>query len=290
MVRNRWATAAIRALLAIGLLVGGAILFVFARSEWLLRRTRTEPLAPFVSLPAHADSSEGRRLAVLVGCLQGCHGPAGEGGREEAEGIFVATAPALSSALSDYSDSELARLVRFGVKRDGKSAVGMPSGTFAPLSEEDLALIFAHLRTLPEQAPAPRERRIELVGRIALALGEWRLSADAVDPSIPRWGELPRTTPFERGRYLASVTCSECHGLDFRGVEYLASPALSIVSAYSLAQFERLLRAGEHLSGRKDGMMSDVARKAFVELTDREIADLHAYFLARKDELTPAAE
>ena len=108
-------------------------------------------------------------------------------------------------------------------------------------------------------------------------LGEWKIAADQVDSGRPRWGALPRSTPFERGRYLASVTCSECHGLDFKGMPYFPSPSLAIVNGYHPEQFRRLLRTGEHLSGRSDGMMSDLARAAFAEFTDEEIDDLYAF-------------
>jgi cytochrome c553 len=262
---------------------------VYLRSEWLLRRERDVPLTPFAA-PAQDDTSEGRRLAVLVGCLQGCHGPQGEGGTEGAPGIFEVTAPTLADVLPQYSDPELHRLVRFGVKRDGRSALGMPSGTFYPIADQDLAAIVAHLRTLPPVPPKPRVRRVEPVGRAALALGKWQVSADEVDPTRPRWGALPRTTSQERGRYLASITCAECHGLELQGKEFLGSPPLTIVRAYDLEHFRHLLRTGEHLSGRTTGMMADVVRKAFVELTDQEIDDLYAFLRERAASQETAGE
>jgi cytochrome c553 len=156
----------------------------------------------------------------------------------------------------------------------------MPAGTFYPLSDEDVALISGHLRARPARPAVPRHRRILPLGRLALVLGKWTIAADQVDRARPRWGALPRSTPFERGRYLASVTCSECHGLDFKGLAYFPSPSLAIVNGYQPEQFRRLLRTGEHLSGRTDGMMSDLARRAFTELTDEEIVDLYTYLSA----------
>ena len=279
--------------LGVAALVLVALVAVVVGSEWLMRRRHDVPVAAF---PAHevrfpgdaaARDAEGRRRAVLIGCLEGCHGPEGEGGVEAAAGIFSATAPTLPAVLPAYSDAELARLVRFGVRRDGRSAVGMPSGTFYPLSEEDLVLIFEHLRRRPSRPAVPRQRSVEPLGRLALVLGEWRLSADQVDRGVPRWGELPRDSAFERGRYWAAVVCSECHGLDLGGDEYLGSPPLTIVRAYDLRAFERLLREGVHVSGRATGLMSDVARAAFVEFTDREIADLHAFLRDRAHSPAP---
>jgi cytochrome c553 len=201
--------------------------------------------------------------------------------------VIEATAPPLSEVLPDYTDSGLARLVRFGVKRDGRTAVGMISGTFYPLGDLDLARIVAYLRSQHRTRPAattPRQRRVFLLGRIALALGWWKTSADEVDTSIPRWGELPQRTPFERGRYLASITCSECHGLDFRGEEYEGAPSLIAVRAYSREQFRYLLRTGVAFDGRSDlGLMGSVARQAFFEFTDAEADAIHEFLASGID-------
>ena len=268
---------AVRLAIALAAVIGLAAAGTFAVSEWMLRRRHDVGLPPVPSTPAGFPADEGRRRAVLIGCLKGCHGPEGEGGDEEARGIFYATAPTLPSVLPAYSDAELIRLVRFGVKRDGTTALGMPTETFYPISDEDLMLVIGHLRTRPLLPAVPRRRRVFPLGRLALALGKWKLSADQVDPSRPRWGELPRRTSFERGRYLASVVCSECHGIDLKGMAYFPSPSLAIVNGYYPAQFERLLRTGEHLSGRTDGLMSRLSRAAFREFTDQEIADLYTF-------------
>jgi hypothetical protein len=75
-----------RVLLALALLVVLALAVVFGGSEWLMRRTHDVPIPSFTAAGAGADLEEGRRKAVLVGCLEGCHGKEGEGGEEEAEG------------------------------------------------------------------------------------------------------------------------------------------------------------------------------------------------------------
>jgi hypothetical protein len=279
----------VRTALGLAALLLVAAASVYAWSEWLLHRRHAVALQPLPPAPPHIGETEARRRAILVGCFEGCHGHRGEGGDEEARGIFYATAPTLSSVLPPYSDAELARLVRFGVKRDGRTAVGMPSSTFYPISDEDLAVILRHLRAQPPMPAVPRVRRVMPLGRLAMVLGKWKASADGVDPTRPRWGELPRTTPFERGRYIASVICSECHGLDLRGDAYYPSPSLAIVNGYYPDQFRRLLRTGEHLSGRTDGLMSRVARAAFVEFTEPEIDDLYVFLTTRFDGASTAA-
>ena len=140
------------------------------------------------------------RMAKIVGCWAGCHGMEGEGGFETIEGIVRHTAPTLSQVIPLYRDDELVRLIRYGVKKDGTSAIGMISYTFWTLGDQDIANIIAHLRRQPARPPVPRELQLPFKGRLALATGEWGVSAQEVDRTIPRWGELPRDTSFARGR------------------------------------------------------------------------------------------
>lgn len=258
---------------ALALLALGAI---YGISEWRIRRHYDAPLLPLKN-PLPPDPAAGLHMARVVGCWAGCHGDQGEGGTERIEGIHSRTAPTLSEVLPQYRDDELARLVRYGVKRDGRSAVGMASYAFWPLGDQDLANIFAHLRSQPPRKPVAREFELGLRGRWALVTGAWKVSAARVDRSIPRWGELPRTTPFERGRYLASIVCSECHGLDFNGDALEGGPSLAILAIYDPGQFRTLLRTGKPVGGRDIPQMSWMPEVGF---TDDEIAYLYAFLRA----------
>lgn len=270
-------------LCALLLLPALALGVVWGISENEIQRQRDAP-SQALRPAAPIDLVEGKRLARIVGCLEGCHGRTGEGGQEEIEGIVRHTAPALSPVLADYSDAELLSLVRYGVKRDGKSAVGMISYTFWALGDQDLANIFAALRQLPKAAPVERSLELTWRGRWSLATGAWKVSSEQVERDRPQWGNLPRNTPFERGRYLASVTCSECHGLDFGGNALERAPTLAIVGAYSAEQFSHLIRTARGLGERElDPNMRWVADAPF---TDGEIGDLYA-FLREHHGFTP---
>jgi len=270
-----WALGAV--LVTVLLAVG----YVYLATEWMLRQEHDVPLTPIASLasPTTSDLAEGQRMAQIVGCWSGCHGMRGEGGKEHAPGIFSATAPTLSDVLPRYSDAELVRLIRFGVKRDGRTALGMISGTFYSLSDAHLAQIIAHLRRQPKSPAIPEARSVAFLARLALVLGKWETSVGEVDRSMPRWGEVARNTAFERGRYLTSITCTECHGLDLQGEAYEKSPPMDIVKAYAPAQFRHLMRTGKPISGRDLGIMSWTALNGFSHFTDAEISDLHTYLL-----------
>ena len=275
-----------------GLVVAG-IGVVYAASEWTLRHAHAMPVVAFDARTQRADVDEGRRMSKVLGCWAGCHGREGEGGSIDMDGYYSVSAPTLSSVLPGYSDTELVRLVRYGIKRDGSSALGMISYTFYPLSDADLANVIAHLRRQPALVPRERHRNVAFMARVRLLAGDWQLAADQVDPARPRWGELPRTNAYERGRYLASVTCSECHGLDFRGNRfadntYDGGPPLAVLAAYDADAFRRLMRTGVGVGGRDLGEMGWVARNGFVNFTDREIADVYEFL--RRDQGLPFAD
>jgi cytochrome c553 len=257
----------------VGSIVGG----VYGVSEWKLRRSYEAPLLP-LRTAGPPDLAEGERMARIVGCWNGCHGDLGEGGEEYVEGILRQTAPTLSEVLPLYTDEELARLVRYGVKRDGRSAVGMISYTFWALGDQDLANIFAHLRQ-EQKTHTPVPRRLELTWRARLALvnGRWGVSAEREDRSRPRWGDLPQTTRLERGRYIASITCTECHGLDYEGNDLEHAPSLSRIAMYSPQQFRHLMRTGKPIGGRDIPNMGWVVNASF---SDYEIDGMYEFLRA----------
>jgi cytochrome c553 len=279
----------VKALKILGWTAAGIVLLVLAGvasiyiATWRkLDRKHNVPLGTVAKASVAPDTAEGRRLAILVGCLEGCHGKAGGGMLLEQKGVFRLGAPALHNVLREYSDPELVRLLRYGVKRDGRTALLMPAGSFYPMSDADLASITAALRALPPPTGTPqsRLRDLSLVARTGLALGKFPSSVSEVDRTLPRLGDQPRTTALERGRYLASISCTECHGLDFEGETFEGSPSLRILAGYNLDQFKHLLRTGEPVGGRELGLMRQVARDAFVHFRDDELVDIYTYLRA----------
>lgn len=271
-----------RRLVSLGLIAlmgiaAAAVSVVLGVSEWKLRRQHDVPLTP-LRTSAPPDLAEGERMARIVGCWNGCHGERGEGGEERIDGILRQTAPTLSDVLPLYTDEKLVRLVRYGVKRDGRSAIGMISYTFWALGDQDLASIIAHLRKEQKAMPSvPRKLELTWRARLALATGAWAVSADRVDRSRPRWGDLPQETLLERGRYIASVTCVECHGLDFEGDDLEHAPSLARIVMYSREQFRHFMRTGKPIGGRDIPSMRWVAETPF---SDREIEGMYEFLRA----------
>ncbi len=98
-----------------------------------------------------------------------------------------------------------------------------------------------------------------------------------------RVGDAPHAEGVERGRYLATVACGECHGLDQAGHPEQGIPDLAVAKAYSREEFSTLMRTGVAKGGRKiKAMMANVAKDRFSAFTGDEVAALKAFHDARE--------
>jgi mono/diheme cytochrome c family protein len=258
-----------------------AVAVVYAGSEYVLRRKHEAPYEAVV-LPTDAAALEhGRRRALIVGCYNSCHGRYAEGQSWIDEpGVARLFTPNLTQLIPTYSDAELVRLLRYGIRRDGTTAIDMPSYMFYHLSDSDLASVIAYMRSLPPRAGPQRIREFGWRGRWRLLTGAWPTSVDDVDRAAKRAADLPRKTAIERGHYVAVTTCPECHGPALEGYPG-DTPPLTIIAAYSFEEFTTLMRTGVAKGGRTLGLMSEIGSIRTPNLTDEEVADLYAYLQSR---------
>jgi cytochrome c553 len=269
------------------LIVASAVIYLL--SERILRRTYTEPQVD-IAVPRDPQSIiEGRRLSMVRGCSGDCHGMEIEGG-VFIDHVLVArlVAPNLTAAVRKYSNADLARIIRRGVRPDGSSVIGMPSEMFSGLTDEDLGKILAYLRSVPPRAgPAPA-RRLGPIARVAFVAGKLRPAAELVSKAALPTGTYPEDGDSTAGGgYLARTSCTECHGLDLRGGD--TAPDLRITAGYSFEAFTSLMRRGKALGNRELPLMSRVARGRFSHFTDQELRDLYTYLitaLAKADSIS----
>ena len=276
----RWIAIALGALVALGIVALGVM---YVLSERILRRSY-EVAAAAVSIPTDpAAITEGRRLATIHGCFGDCHGRHGEG-RVMFDQPMIAriVAPNLTSAVRQYTDVQLATIIRQGVRPWGRSVLVMPSEAFVTLTDADLGRILAFMKSLPAvEGPGPSVSPGP-VGRIGLAIGKFKTATQLIAEAVPP----PEATSEEAafGRYLARTICAECHGGDLRGASNpdFASPGLAVVAAYSADAFTELLRSGVALGGRTLPVMGPRARENLSYLTDAEITALYGYLHATR--------
>ena len=268
-----------RAVLAIVTLVVLVAVGVYAGSEGVRRRTYDVSLGVTSATPADPEAiAQGERTAKILGCYGGCHGSRLEGRLFFSEpGVADLVAPNLTEVAASYSDAELERAIRHGIRRDGTGLFVMPSAAFYHLADEDLRNLLAFLRHLPPMPGYAGTTSIGPIGRVGLVTGKFKPMPAIIDHAAPRVPRGDANDPMARGRYLARIACAECHGDTLQGGFDGRAPTLAIAAAYSDEAFRHLLRTGEPLVERDLYVMDDAARGRFTHFTDEEIAALHTY-------------
>jgi mono/diheme cytochrome c family protein len=252
-----------------------AAVAVYAGSEMKLRQTFDIAAAPVTIPTDSATLANGRHVFQTRGC-EGCHAKdmVGEVFFDEPR-IARLVAPNVPKTIKAYSDADLVRLLRHGVRPNGRGVAVMPSAMLTFLDDTDLHSLIAYLRTLPVRDDGttlpPTEMRV--LARLGLVTGQYKLEPLNIVHDMPR--PAKPTGGAALGEYLAKSSCTECHGTDLKGVE--DTPGLSIVAGYKPEQFATLMRDGVPLDGRKMEMMTGVAKGRFSHFSETEVAGLYAY-------------
>jgi cytochrome c553 len=284
----------------VGVAIGGlaallvsAALYVYGSSQYAIERRYNFPLSTFEASTDAGAIARGQRVATLSGCAAGCHGKNMEGTALffNEPGVARINAPNLTHVIREYSDPELERLLRHGVKRDGTTAWVMPAPMFSHLSDQDMRDLAAFVRSVPEREGVPREFTAFPIGRLGMALGRFKPVVEQVDHSLPLKLLADRSTQLKYGEYLVKTSCTECHGQHLEGSEFLHAPNLIVAQAYSDEAFFHLMRTGRGLGDRDLGLMSEVAAVRFPLFSDEEVRAVHAYLdeHARRMAQGPAA-
>ena len=265
--------------ITLGTLVIVAGVAIYGVSEYRLHQTFDIVAAPITVPTDSAGLAAGRHIFETRGC-EGCHGP-GLSGKVFFDDPWIArlVAPNVPKAIRGYSDPELARLLRHGVRPSGQGVAVMPSSMFYHLDDQDLGALIAYLRTVPEPTGHPLpSNSMRLLARVGLTMGQYKVEPRNITHDAPRPSKGPDAASL--GRYIAMSSCTECHGERLQG-DPQGAPALMIVGGYTAPEFTKLMREGVPKDGKEREMMSPVARSRFSHFTDEEVNALYA-FLAGK--------
>jgi len=267
--------------------IGGVALigiaYVYFASERELARHYTAAALPALTLPTEAaEIAEGKHIATLAGCTH-CHGETLTGTVvDDIPHLLRLVAPNISKKLPDYSDAQIATVLRQGVKPDGTSVVFMPSEMFRHLSDRDLSRLIAWLRTVPADPEGIEEKtEVRLLGRLILAKGDVKVTASNIESLPPAVHTFDAGNAASHGQYLVMNYCSECHGQNLEGFAPINAPALTVAKGYSPEQFSRLMREGIAIGDRNVGMMSATAKVRFTHLRDDELQAVYAFLQSR---------
>lgn len=272
--------------LGYGVLVVFILVVIAAAAIWFMsdRQLRGGTAHPeHLAVPTAAQLAAAPRQLQVLGCV-GCHGDGLRGNlffNEPHVGKIYA--PNLTQIASEASDQQLATAIRQGIGTDGRALVIMPSTTFSRLDDSEVAALIAAIRALPKAGSATPKREIGPLGRIGLVTGKFHTQPELRARYVQTAG-FDAGPQFARGRHLVASRCAECHGPDLKGFEVepgVVGPDLTIVGAYDLPAFTKLLRTGVPPGGRKLKLMDEVARSDLSHYTDDEIAATHAYLVER---------
>jgi mono/diheme cytochrome c family protein len=212
-----------------------------------------------VSVPTDAVAIQrGEHIATIFIC-KSCH-TENLGGELyfDVPGLVSIPTPNLTSGAGGvgnfYTNEDWVRAIRHGAGQDGKALFIMPSNIFYYLSGEDLGALIGYLKSLPPVDNVLPERRIELLGRLMMAVG------------------------------MFSRTCTMCHGVDLNGAPFgppgqeVPTPNLTPggeLVAWSEQDFFTTLRTGVTPGGRQ--LDERMPWKFFGQMTDEELRAVWQY-------------
>ena len=259
-----------------------AVCAIYVQSNRIIYKRHAFQPHP-VALPTDSASiAQGERIA-RVRCY-GCHSDS-LWGQVFFDDRFVAriSAANIPAKLLTLTDAEVAGFLRTGVRKDGTSPFIMPPPGFYHISDADLGALLAYLRSLPRGGDPLPPNSYGPIGRMGVALGQFKTAVTEFDTTVARVGDDPAWATTRHGEYLARVICSECHGRRLTGDSAAAggegsSPNLSGAYGYSIEQFTTLLRTGTPREATtKLTLMAETAKFSLKYLTDAEIAEVYEY-------------
>ncbi|MFK7848644.1 MAG: c-type cytochrome [Rhodothermales bacterium] len=275
----------------IGLVVGGLIVFLavvvlFLSSKGQKVLDQQHEISAALLSEVRTDSARiarGRHIAMTTGCFD-CHGEQLEGRVFVDAPPFLVPAGNLTSGAggtgSSYTIEDWDRAIRYGVTPSGKSVVIMPSKTYHNLSDEDAESLISFLMAQPAVDNVLPEREFRLLGRLLTGAGAFD-PTESVHLTANRKTKPEEGPTAEYGAYVASLTCTYCHGEDLRGGPPIdpGSPVpvdLVPSGAWSFDDFSSTLRTGVTPYGKE--MNPDHMPWTFTKnMTNDELLALYAH-------------
>jgi len=188
-----------------GLLIA-ALSYVFIRSNAIIYKTYNVPLVDVVIPHDAVSMAAGKKIALTRGCF-GCHNDKLSGN------VFLdwevgMIAVNISKKILQYSDKELFRLFRHGIKKDGTGLWSMPAGMFINLSQKYIYRLIAYLRTIPAVEDTLPNTAFSFNGRLKIISGELLSEVTMARQAVKKFHYPDNPTLIQQGNYLVLLlTC-----------------------------------------------------------------------------------
>ncbi len=285
-VLKKVALGAVGVVVAAGMGVGVYAFGKISAYDDSLAKVYSTPIPQVERSQDPAVIARGKHLAESLGACatKDCHGTDLGGGRPLDLGpLGTIAGPNITGASlgAAYTDGELVRLLRSGVKKDGRGIRMMPVQDFAWLPDKDLVAMVSYLRTVPNVS---RPNEAMIVKPLAKILDRreqiiWDVARRLADAPQQKPPEPAPTV--EYGTFVAKL-CTGCHGETLSGgpipgappsipIPLNLTPHESGMKEWTYADFEKLLSTGAKKNGQQlnpfmpiDAVakMDDIERKA----------------------------
>jgi hypothetical protein len=184
-----------------------------------------------------------------------------------------------------YSDGELARLVRHGVKKDGRSVRLMPIQDIAWLPDADVLAIVSYLRTVPAAGRPNGTTNFRTLAKVLDRQDKLIVDvARRIDHTRQEVAPAPAPTA-DYGRFVGRL-CTGCHGEHLSGgripgtpdsipVPLDLTPDPTGLAGWSFQDFDTLMKTGKRRNGKQLDPFMPV--ESWKNLDDTEMHALWAY-------------
>jgi len=274
------------------LAIGGGIFVWMQTSAYAaaVEKVHDVPLPKFERSSDPAVLARGKHIVETVyPCASGdCHGVDLGGGKTLVMGpLGSITGPNISAAGLGiaYSDGELARLLRYGIKKDGRTVRFMPVHEIDWLPDSDLLAAISYFRTVPAVSKANGPLEIKTLAKVLDRMDAIQLEiASRIDREKAGRGPAPSPTK-EYGSFLGRA-CTGCHGKTLGGgpipgapkeipVPTNLTPDATGLQGWTYEDFDKALVQGIRKNGTKIDPFMPVA--VFGKLDETEKRALFLY-------------
>jgi mono/diheme cytochrome c family protein len=167
-----------------------------------------------------ADVNLGRRIYEVRSNCKDCHG-ADLTGLKILDALPMGTfygANITPAKLNSWSNFEIARAIRYGIHKTGRSLRFMPSFDYESLSKSDIASVIKYLRVAVPSEKASVEPNFGPVAKVLTILRKMPVAfpAAVIDFKIGFNEKPAEAADLSFGKYLAGA-CVGCHGTEFKG-------------------------------------------------------------------------
>ncbi len=268
----------------IGLIALVVIVLYFVGNARMSRAYDVQP--EVVTIPTDAGAiEEGRRWATSLGC-KSCHGEnlSGEIMIDDSTLGYIPTpnlTPGAGGAGGEFTDADWILSIRHGIDpHEGRALLGMPSGNYFYMTDEDFGELIAYLKSIPPVDNDLGEIRLTFMTKVLLAagaFGENALPAEFIDHTSARPAVIAPGPSVEYGGYLVRIIgCRDCHGAELAGgknPEPGAPPGPNVTPGGSLGTWS----LEDFLTATRTRKSENMPWEDFAHMSDHELEAIFLY-------------